>query len=118
MISQRIIKRAQQTKLTQAKEEALERTTGQLRQRDEAVANAERCAYIESIFLATKLNQKNMMGQMKEREIENEYKLEIPSARFANPKEIASATCFLCSNEASYINGINLPVDGGYSVTL
>ena len=54
----------------------------------------------------------------KEREIENEYKSEIPSARFANPKEIASATCFLCSNEASYINGINLPVDGGYSVTL
>ena len=54
----------------------------------------------------------------KEREIENEYKLEIPSERFAHPKEIASATCFLCSNEASYINGINLPVDGGYSVTL
>ena len=54
----------------------------------------------------------------KEREIENEYKLEIPSARFANPEEIASATCFLCSNEVSYINGINLPVDGGYSVTL
>lgn len=54
----------------------------------------------------------------KEKEIEDEYKLEIPSARFANPEEIASATCFLCSNEASYINGINLPVDGGYSATL
>jgi len=24
----------------------------------------------------------------------------------------------LCSKEASYINGINLPVDGGYSVSL
>ena len=54
----------------------------------------------------------------KEKEIEDEYKLEIPSARFANPEEIASATCFLCSNEAGYINGINLPVDGGYSATL
>ena len=54
----------------------------------------------------------------KEKEIEDEYKLEIPSERFAHPKEIASATCFLCSNEASYINGINLPVDGGYSTTL
>ena len=73
MISQRIIKRAQQTKLKQAKEEALARATGEQRLRDEAVTNAERCAYIESIFLATKLNQKNMMGQMKEREIENRF---------------------------------------------
>ena len=50
--------------------------------------------------------------------IENEYKNTIPAERFASPEEIASATCFLCSKEASYINGINLPVDGGYSVSL
>ena len=29
------------------------------------------CAYIEAIFSATRLNQKNMLGQIKEREIEN-----------------------------------------------
>ena len=50
--------------------------------------------------------------------IENEYKKNIPAERFALPKEIASAVCFLCSKEASYINGINLPIDGGYSVSL
>jgi len=64
------------------------------------------------------INANAITYHKKEKEIEDEYKLEIPSARFAHPKEIASATCFLCSNEASYINGINLPVDGGYSVTL
>ena len=64
------------------------------------------------------INANAITYHKKEKEIEDEYKLEIPSARFAHPKEIASATCFLCSNKASYINGINLPVDGGYSATL
>lgn len=38
---------------------------------------------------------------------------EIPAARFAQPHEIASAAVFLASEYASYITGINLPVDGG-----
>jgi len=37
----------------------------------------------------------------------------VPAKRFADPSEIASAIAFLASDLASYINGINLPVDGG-----
>lgn len=37
----------------------------------------------------------------------------IPAGRFGQPSEVASAVAFLCSPLASYINGINLPVDGG-----
>ncbi|MCR4855157.1 MAG: SDR family oxidoreductase [Erysipelotrichaceae bacterium] len=36
--------------------------------------------------------------------------------RCGEPDEIADAVCFLCSDEAAYINGANIPVDGGMTV--
>jgi len=42
----------------------------------------------------------------------------IPAKRFANPEETAYAITFLASDCASYINGINLPVDGGRTKSL
>ena len=38
---------------------------------------------------------------------------EIPARRIGEPKEFAAAVAFLASPAAAYINGINLPVDGG-----
>ena len=45
-------------------------------------------------------------------------KKDIPAGRFAKPFEIANAVTFLCSEQAQYINGINLPVDGGRTKSL
>lgn len=45
-------------------------------------------------------------------------KQQIPVGRFAKPEELAYAAGFLVSDYASYINGVNLPVDGGFLRTL
>jgi len=41
-----------------------------------------------------------------------------PAKRFAKPEEVAAAIVFLTSKQASYINGINIPVDGGRTKSL
>tara|TARA_B100001057_G_scaffold224386_1_gene224693 strand:- start:1781 stop:2560 length:780 start_codon:yes stop_codon:yes gene_type:complete len=42
----------------------------------------------------------------------------VPANRFGEAAEVADAVAFLCSPSASYINGINLPVDGGRTTSL
>jgi 3-oxoacyl-[acyl-carrier protein] reductase len=46
-------------------------------------------------------------------QIEKELKASIPAGRFGAPEELGAAIAFLCTPAAAYINGINLPVDGG-----
>lgn len=42
----------------------------------------------------------------------------VPARRFAQAQEIAYGIAFLCSPSAGYINGINLPIDGGRTKSL
>ena len=42
----------------------------------------------------------------------------IPAQRLGEPEEFGAAVAFLCSPAAAYINGVNLPVDGGRTGTL
>jgi 3-oxoacyl-[acyl-carrier protein] reductase len=42
-----------------------------------------------------------------------EYKKNIPAGRFASPSEVAKVCVWLASDDASYISGAVIPVDGG-----
>lgn len=53
-----------------------------------------------------------------EEEAAETMKNAVPAKRFAKPEELAYAITFLASACASYINGINLPVDGGRTKSL
>lgn len=37
----------------------------------------------------------------------------VPLKRMSTPEDVASAALYLASDEASFITGINMPVDGG-----
>ncbi|WP_217524422.1 SDR family NAD(P)-dependent oxidoreductase [Vibrio metschnikovii] len=45
--------------------------------------------------------------------VRDKFNERIPLGRAAEPQEIAAVVAFLASDDASFINGVNLPVDGG-----
>ncbi len=68
--------------------------------------------------LAEIIKNKSAKSGNTEEESANAMKSAVPAKRFAKPEELADAITFLASERAGYINGINLPVDGGRTKSL
>ena len=54
------------------------------------------------------------MTESADAEAVTRMKSQIPLGRDGRPEEVAAAVVFLASDEASYITGAALPIDGGY----
>ncbi|MGJ8548573.1 SDR family oxidoreductase [Winogradskyella wichelsiae] len=68
--------------------------------------------------LAEIIKNKAAKSGKTEEESATAMKSTVPAKRFAKPEELADAITFLASERAAYINGINLPVDGGRTKSL
>ena len=68
--------------------------------------------------LAQIIKNKSAKTGKSEEEAADAMKNSVPAKRFAKPEETADAITFLASERAAYINGINLPVDGGRTKSL
>ena len=64
------------------------------------------------------ISNKAEKQEKSEEEITNIMKDSVPANRFGEANEVANAIAFLCTPAASYINGINIPVDGGRTQSL
>jgi NAD(P)-dependent dehydrogenase (short-subunit alcohol dehydrogenase family) len=61
-------------------------------------------------WIVTPLTDSQIDPELRERVIGR-----TPMRRWGEPQHIADAVAFLCSQQASFITGVVLPVDGGYS---
>lgn len=46
-------------------------------------------------------------------DLQAQYRSAIPAGRFAAPSEVARVVAFLASDDAAYVSGAVIPVDGG-----
>lgn len=61
-------------------------------------------------YMATKLNTGLLADQKRSKEILGR----IPQGRWGTGEDLKGVTVFLCSSASDYVNGITIPVDGGF----
>jgi 3-oxoacyl-[acyl-carrier protein] reductase len=74
--------------------------------------------YTKTARLEQILGDRAKATQQDEAAIEKSMLATVPAGRFADAHEIGNVIAFLATPAAGYINGINVPVDGGRTQSL
>ncbi|MBX9737548.1 MAG: SDR family oxidoreductase [Phycisphaerales bacterium] len=74
--------------------------------------------YTSTDRLASIVKGRAARGNISEDDVKRDIIAATPAGRFGEAAEIGAAVAFLCSPLAGYINGVNLPIDGGRLGTL
>ena len=77
----------------------------------ELAPDGVRCVNVAPGAIATPINQEVLSDPEARRQVEEE----IPLGRFGQPEEIAGAVAWVASDQAAYVTGTTLVVDGGMS---
>ena len=67
---------------------------------------------VDTVFVG-KATSKTIKQSIDKNELEEKMKAQIPAKRFGEAEEVAALAAFLATPAAGYINGTNIPVDGG-----
>lgn len=74
--------------------------------------------YTETDRLKEIIDMRSVTAGIQVETMEQRMKREVPANRFAEPRELGGLVRFLCSDAAGYINGANIPIDGGRTKSL
>lgn len=75
------------------------------------------CGFVQTDRLENSIERKARQRKLSKKKLRDEIVSKIPMQRFATPDEIGSVVKFLASDEASYITGQGIIVDGGLTRT-
>ena len=81
--------------------------------RDGITVNNILTGYFDTERLASLNAKKAEKMGVEEDEVRTEMEKKVPANRIGKPEEYGFLVAFLASDKAAYINGINLPIDGG-----
>jgi len=81
--------------------------------KDNITLNSILSGYFDTERLAKLCTQKAAKLNVPIEQVRAEMEAQVPMQRIGDPEEYANLVCFLASQQASYITGTSIPIDGG-----
>ena len=81
--------------------------------KDNVTLNSILTGYFDTERLKQLYTQKAKKMNISPKKVRAAMEAQVPSQRIGRPEEYAHLVCFLVSEQASYITGTNIPIDGG-----